>query len=565
MLPDALAERLWRRPAGLSTRIALLVFGGTLVTSLVVTSISIHSIHGFLGEEINERFPATLLRTREQLALWYAQREVDVDALSRGAPLLEGLAALHAAPAPPDAALAREQVREALAYALDRYDQYEGLFVLGPEGELQAHVGARVRLSEALRASLASPGAPGVGDLLRGGGRGLQIASAPVLGADGRLLGSLHAQIRLEALEGLLRRAEGPGSGRIFLVGRDGRSLIDTSDRLAGEPYGRPLPVAGAVARLEDYRNAAGERVVGAALLFEEFGWGIAVEEPYGEAFAPVVRVIGRVLAINLTIVLVLGLVALQIANSIARPIRALSDGVRRVGEGETDVVIMDVSTPDEIGLLTRTFNRMTARLHRNRLELQQNRREIEAANARLREQNDELQRVNRALEELSTTDGLTGVYNHRHFQEELGREIKRAQRTGEPLALILLDIDDFKRLNDAHGHAAGDVVLRQVADVMRQEIRDTDLLARYGGEEFALLAPETDLQGASGLAEKLRVAVAGTRFRVDGEEGPRTIGITVSIGVSVLRDNRKGLFNDADRAMYRAKASGKDCVVVAS
>jgi diguanylate cyclase (GGDEF)-like protein len=193
---------------------------------------------------------------------------------------------------------------------------------------------------------------------------------------------------------------------------------------------------------------------------------------------------------------------------------------------------------------------------------VERQREEIEAANARLRGQNDELQRVNEVLGQLSITDGLTKLHNHRYFQDQLPREVKRSQRTGAPLALVLFDIDDFKRLNDSLGHAAGDAVLAHVADVMHRSIRDSDLLARYGGEEFALLAPQTDLTGARRLAEKLRRDVVEHPPSVVGPHG--AVRVTVSVGVAQLRNGARQLFDDADRALYRAKQSGKDCVCVA-
>jgi len=134
--------------------------------------------------------------------------------------------------------------------------------------------------------------------------------------------------------------------------------------------------------------------------------------------------------------------------------------------------------------------------------------------------------------------------------------------RTGEGLCLILIDIDDFKGLNDRHGHAVGDVVLRRVADVMQDCVRDMDLLARYGGEEFVLLASQTELAGAVALAEKIRLAISEARFSVVDLEGPKVLQITASFGVAPFRGDDKRLFTDADRALYRAKAQGKDCVV---
>ena len=193
---------------------------------------------------------------------------------------------------------------------------------------------------------------------------------------------------------------------------------------------------------------------------------------------------------------------------------------------------------------------------------VERQREEIEAANARLRFQNDELQRVNEVLGQLSITDGLTKLHNHRYFQDQLPREVKRSQRTGAPLALVLFDIDDFKKLNDSLGHAAGDAVLAHIADVMHRSIRDSDLLARYGGEEFALLAPQTDLAGACRLAEKLRRDVVEHPPSVVGPQG--AVRVTVSVGVAQLRTGARQLFDDADRALYRAKQSGKDCVCLA-
>ena len=188
----------------------------------------------------------------------------------------------------------------------------------------------------------------------------------------------------------------------------------------------------------------------------------------------------------------------------------------------------------------------------------------IEEANGLLRGQNEELQRMNEALEQLSITDGLTRLYNHRFFQEQLSREIARVERSGGDLSLVLIDIDNFKQLNDHYGHASGDAVLCAVARAMTGVVRDADVLARYGGEEFAVIPNQTDLEGAVGLAEKLRLAVASESVEVDDQGGQTQVSVTVSIGVSSFGGDRKAFFNDADDALYRAKKSGKDCVIVA-
>jgi diguanylate cyclase (GGDEF)-like protein len=182
--------------------------------------------------------------------------------------------------------------------------------------------------------------------------------------------------------------------------------------------------------------------------------------------------------------------------------------------------------------------------------------------NARLRARNEELERLNERLARLSVTDELTGLPNQRSFRDALSREIKRALRDESPLALVLFDIDDFKTLNDTYGHAVGDAILARVAPVMRDELREIDLLARYGGEEFALLAPGTNLEGAVAIAEKVRMAVSHAAFSVFSLEGPRTLRVSVSAGVALFAGDERRLFNDADRALYGAKNAGKDCVV---
>jgi diguanylate cyclase (GGDEF)-like protein len=216
----------------------------------------------------------------------------------------------------------------------------------------------------------------------------------------------------------------------------------------------------------------------------------------------------------------------------------------------------------DEVGLLTRAFSEMTGRLAARSRELEVTQRKVEDANVRLRSQNEELQRMNEVLAQLSITDGLTQLHNHRYFQDFLTNEVKRTDRTGEPLSLILVDIDHFKRWNDRLGHAAGDEILRRIAEVMNTLIRGTDLLARYGGEEFALVAPGTTLEGAVQLAEKMRATIAQTRFFLDPPSEQESL--TVSMGVALYHGDRMKLFKDADQALYRAKSAGRDCVMVA-
>lgn len=168
---------------------------------------------------------------------------------------------------------------------------------------------------------------------------------------------------------------------------------------------------------------------------------------------------------------------------------------------------------------------------------------------------------ANVRLAALATHDGLTGLKNHRAFQDHLEAEVERARRYNSALTLALLDVDHFKHYNDAFGHPAGDQVLRQVADLLQAGARATDVVARYGGEEFAVILPHTDQQNARTVAERFRSAIAD----FDWAGGGRVV--TASFGVATLMPahaDRHALVDAADRALYAAKREGRNRVAVA-
>ena len=162
-------------------------------------------------------------------------------------------------------------------------------------------------------------------------------------------------------------------------------------------------------------------------------------------------------------------------------------------------------------------------------------------------------------LAELSETDPLTRLLNARGFSTRLHVEIKRARRYGEPLSLLFLDVDGLKNINDRYGHRAGSDALREVASVIRAELRETDTGARWGGDEFTILAPRTDTGKATAFAQRIRASIA---------QHAAPWPMTVSIGIATLGDDEEGpadaqhLIRDADRGMYEAKRRGKNTVV---
>jgi diguanylate cyclase (GGDEF)-like protein len=164
-------------------------------------------------------------------------------------------------------------------------------------------------------------------------------------------------------------------------------------------------------------------------------------------------------------------------------------------------------------------------------------------------------------IRELSIRDSLTGLFNHRHVLEMVAQAVERADRYQEPVSVLMADIDHFKRVNDEHGHLAGDALLRQLASLLGDSVRSVDAVGRYGGEEFVVLLPHTGYDEALLLAERIRTRVQSCAFRV----GERTHRLTLSLGVfscpSPIVSSAADLVREADRALYRAKGTGRNRV----
>jgi len=220
------------------------------------------------------------------------------------------------------------------------------------------------------------------------------------------------------------------------------------------------------------------------------------------------------------------------LARSILRPLRLLEEGADRFGTGDLSHRV-SLATQDELGHLGGTFNAMA----------------------------DKLAKSQKALQDLSTHDGLTGLCNYREFHRRLTEEMQRSLRYDHPFSLLILDIDDFKAVNDTYGHLAGDEALRGLAALIRRAVRPVDEVARYGGEEFAILLPETPGPGAFATAERIRDIIATHPIAISPGQ---TVGLTVSIGVAIYPQDAQSeekLIGAADQALYAAKNGGRNRV----
>ncbi len=236
------------------------------------------------------------------------------------------------------------------------------------------------------------------------------------------------------------------------------------------------------------------------------------------------------------------------LGRALAREFRQVvrRDGGTSAREGE--ISLLSGSRIVELDALVRMLNNRIVR--------------VNSLTRALRRSNLALKTSRQELLKLSTTDPLTGCWNRRELYRRLEEEIRRSRRQGTPLACVALDVDHFKRINDGHGHPAGDLVLQGICASLRRRLRSGDCLCRSGGEEFTLLLPGCPLEAAESLAEELRGSIAALRVPFGGH----SLAVTLSLGVTALRDapdDGETLLNRADRALYRAKQQGRDRVMV--
>ena len=184
----------------------------------------------------------------------------------------------------------------------------------------------------------------------------------------------------------------------------------------------------------------------------------------------------------------------------------------------------------------------------------------LEGLNKGLNRINHEQQRLIEKLGHQALTDGLTGLYNYRHFWDRVDVELKRANRYAEPLSCLMIDIDNFKFINDSFDHQVGDLILKKISRILKSPLRATDLLARYGGDEFSILLPNTDYEGTQVISKKIIDRVRRFEFET---KGTSSATVTISLGVSSYPLDRifdsTQLVEYADAALYEAKARGKD------
>ena len=554
-------------PTGRAFRVSLqakllaVILSCALVPVLSMAAYLLRLNQRTLQEKASETLGSHLIRKEAALDLWMGERLKEAARWSASFVVYEGLESLSGPGAAPRV---QTDLFEYLASLLGHYQVYESLFIVDPQGTVLAATRDE-RLEDWILALFpATPNSSVIISPLRRSeelGRPtmviLQPVSAPGAEGRGRMLGYFVLRLDVREIEKLLAEESTGVTPAPWLLDAQG-GVLARAGRIAEKP-GQPFPVAIAELTqpgpLREYTIDDQKTVVATRAVEEPLrGYLVATVES-SVAYGLLRRSQEKLIGWSLAGILLIILVSYLASRGILRPISLLSQGAKRVAGGDLDVYL-PVSGRDEIADLTLAFNDMANKIREGREGL-------EAAHDELARKNEDLRNANRALETLAITDGLTSLYNHRHFQESLEKELRKCEQQQRPLSLLLIDIDHFKSFNDRWGHQEGDAALRRVAAQVMKGIRPSDMAFRYGGEELAILMPSAAKSQAADAAEKLRLAI------LEGAQRPGRFGdpLTVSVGVATFTEDGRtprALVDAADAALYSAKAKGRDRVTVA-
>lgn len=403
-------------------------------------------------------------------------------------------------------------------------------------------------LHEAVLLAKLLPGDPGAGPT-----RFVDFA-APIYGVDGKLRGVLGAHANWAWVGDVIRIIVPPANGEardIFIVNREGKVIYpDLGEQALRIPETLSDRQPFTLGHWDDTtRYLASMVAVPAKAPAEQLQWRVVIRQPEAVALASLHAIQERLVFFGLLSAGALMLLTYGLASLLSRNLEKLAGFARDIEHGADPAAFaLPASTTSEVRHLFDALRSMAGKLLDSQHELE---RKVEERTAELAEANEELRR-------LARRDTLTGLHNRFAANETLLAEYRRMQRSGLPYAVLLIDIDYFKKVNDTYGHEVGDLVLQGVAAILAGNFRASDFVARFGGEEFLALLPATGLNEAIQVAEKVRAAVAAI-------PAPGSGSATVSIGVAVaeMADSDETLaVVRADEHLYRAKEGGRNRVV---
>lgn len=382
--------------------------------------------------------------------------------------------------------------------------------------------------------------------------------SAPVR-VDGRLVGvvGMHGSWEWtgDVIESLIAPEAARAGLEVFVFDREGAPIYAPAKRMqALSQAGQRAPATNAAKgspQVVDWLD--GERALSANVQLpthnsvSNLGWQVVARQPIAQAYARSTGVVRRALLVGLAAAGIAALLSWLLARRLSEDLQNLARAASNVNAGAHEAAIPLRGSSREVFELSSAMAHMTARMLQANDEMEEQ--------VRLRTQ--QLEQANQELDRQARTDALTGLLNRRGFEAQIGFALALAARNLQPLSVVTLDVDHFKRINDRYGHAVGDAVLQRLARLLPEHLRASDIVARVGGEEFVALLPSTDTAGAMKVAQALLDAVAAAADPDVGE-------LTLSAGVASLRnlqDSRAALLQRSDEALYTAKQAGRNRV----
>ena len=537
------------RLGSIRTKMLLFAVVATLLPSLTTVWISYIENKRALTAKASEELLGLSAQAVREVDLWSKELRYNLRVFSSSYEVTENLERIPLANSEPvHSGIYYKRLNDYVNSVRDHFPDYSELMVLDHHGHVVASSADRPR-----RVALAPDWATELtrNDWALGppywdstGSHAEMLVSVPIesvrrsgaVAGGGRLMGAIAARVNIHGLADTLQRFSPGESGQIYLMTRTGRIIVSSrgsSQELMREGFARNTAngLLAREGRAVQFGSFTGDRVVGSVRTIPVLDWVVVSEIPAAEAFRQVARLRNVTLGIVLLLLAVVGALAYLLSMLIVRPVNRLTQAAGAVAKGDLDVGL-PVTAGGEVGYLTEVFNNMVVRLRESRV----------------------------ALERLSVTDHLTGLSNRVRLMEALENEVRRSRRLHHHFAVVMADVDLFKRYNDEFGHLAGDNVLKRVSAIMREASRDVDFVARYGGEEFLIMMPETEIDGATEFAERVRKKIQSERLP-EGE-------ITISLGVSAFPMHGDGpdqLIAEADAALYLAKRAGGNKVVAAA
>ena len=528
-----------KRPAmDIRAKVLSVVVLSALAPAMLVGAASYLTSRDILIEKVKDQLTGRANSSSEQVNQWFKERALDTEVFANSFIVSENLRRWELAKGTSDKLAAEESRRRLQAYLAqvqNRYPLYRELFIIDGQGTLVAKTRP---FMEDVERELAPEllGSEGDTSLQRLGGELVFHSRRDVRDSTDEQVGTL---ITVSGLTEMWRRLGGElhsDFGTLRIIDESGKPLFDgrtnppdLESDIASEGVQLCLRGENGIA---EYQDGRGLEVLGAYRFILPQRLGLIVEMDSDKAFAAVHRLRDINLIISALAVFLVTGIGYGLVVSLTRPIEALIEGAKAVAKGDLSREIPIVTT-DEIGYLTKVLNQMTRALQETHTDLQQK----------------------------SSTDELTGLFNRRFLAKAFDMELSRAERSDNPLSVLMVDIDHFKAFNDRFGHPEGDTVLRNTGAFLTNHLRSTDVAARYGGEEFIVLLPSTGKREAGKKADNLRKA-----FAEAGLSGERKTKVTVSIGVASMPDDgltEHELVGAADAALYVAKRQGRNRVAI--